>query len=77
LVLFDVLGKRLRPDDLKHVSERKRLPRWRYRLDWGITQARHQGYVERVPGERGIRVLTPEGKHYAVEAREKFDRGEL
>jgi len=73
----NVLGERLRPDDLKPVSPSKRVPRWRYRLGWALTQARHQSYVKRVPGERGLRVLTPEGKNFAVRVREQIERGEI
>jgi Mrr N-terminal domain len=73
----NVLGERLRPDDLKPVSPGKRLPRWRYRLGWAITQARHQLYVKKIPGERGIRVLTPEGKQFVATVRDRIDRGEL
>src|SRR5438552_8242368 len=73
----NVLGERLRPDDLRPVSPGKRVPRWRYRLGWALTQARHQSYVKRVPGERGLRVLTPEGKNFAVRVREQIERGEI
>ena len=73
----NVLGERLRPDDLKPVSQGKRLPRRRYRLGWALTQARHQHYVKKVPGERGIRELTPEGKQFAATERDRIDRGKL
>jgi hypothetical protein len=70
-----LLGARLKTDDFKRVSERKRLPRWRYRLGWALSQARQRGYLKKVAGERGVRVLTAEGK--PATARERIARKEI
>jgi hypothetical protein len=71
----ELLGNQLRPEDEKPISERKPYPRWRYRLGWALTIARHRGYMRPEGKKTGMWQLNPQGKRAADKYRRQIQSG--